>query len=382
MGDNMIPRRKPLAFALLLLVLVPFAISDDKSDKAQKLTDEQRQVLIRNFQSELVFSKCYFPMGKQGLRIENGQVTPSEPEVRQLVADLGPAAKPGDRVKITAIYFKGRSIILELNGGPVKKKKWYERISVESAGGGVRPADKTNDDSLYVNARGSFVALIFKDYIPNITPEQMKQLLSPVFDFNATSAVAVYTASLPPAVQQALKNHKALVGMDREMVTYALGRPPKKYRDRDGETDYEEWIYGEPPNEVQFIRFVGDRVVRIEQMKVDGQKIVRTEKELDLDKGESSAVAAKRTEEQQEDAKKGPSLLKPGEKPVLTNASGGARQSGVPGNPNDRPAQDPTSDRNKGGIDASNPNTLPQPGGVPMPSGGPPTAQGPPIPPQ
>src|SRR5437773_12506230 len=88
--------------------------------------------------------------------------------------------------------------------------------------------------------------------------------------------------TLPPKVRDAIKDHRVLVGMDREMVTYAKGRPPKKIRERDGKTDYEEWIYGDPPQDVEFVRLVGDQVIRIETMKVDGQKIVRTEKEVDI----------------------------------------------------------------------------------------------------
>ena len=30
-----------------------------------------------------------------------------------------------------------------------------------------------------------------------------------------------------------IKNHKVQVGMDKDMVQYALGRPPKRYRDKD-----------------------------------------------------------------------------------------------------------------------------------------------------
>jgi len=38
-------------------------------------------------------------------------------------------------------------------------------------------------------------------------------------------------------------------------------------------------IYGEPPQDVDFVRIASDEVVRVETMKVDGQKILRTEKE-------------------------------------------------------------------------------------------------------
>jgi hypothetical protein len=84
--------------------------------------------------------------------------------------------------------------------------------------------------------------------------------------------------------------------MDREMVTYALGRPPQKYRDKDADgTEYEEWIYGAPPADVQFVRFVGDEVIRIETMKVDGTKVVRTDKEVVLPQ-QQPEVAQKETQ--------------------------------------------------------------------------------------
>ena len=84
-------------------------------------------------------------------------------------------------------------------------------------------------------------------------------------------------------MQEAIKNHQVLVGMDRDMVIYAKGRPPKKIRDKDDSgTDYEEWIYGDPPQEVEFVRFQGASSIGLEIMTVDGQKVVRTEKEVEL----------------------------------------------------------------------------------------------------
>jgi hypothetical protein len=363
----MISYRKPILVALVLALSLPsLASAKDKpnTDKPTKLTDEGRALIIRTFNAEYVFSKRYFPMGKIGLKVnENGVVTPTDGEVRQLVADWGPAAKPGDRVKITNVIFKKNGILFELNGGPVKRKKWYERIQVGSVGGSVAPMDKNpqQQDIENVNARGSYVMLAFKDYVPEMTTQQIKTLLSPVLDFNAATAAEAYLKSQSPIVQDALKNHKALVGMDREMVMYAKGRPPKKYRDRDGDTDYEEWIYGTPPQEVEFVRFVGDRVVRIEEMKVDGQKVVRTAKEVDIDKDISPAALAQKQEPQEQ--QKAPSLLRPGEKTV--QATPGARGAATP-----LPKQtSPSSDPNPSGMpDASQgPPGTGVPGSQPMP---------------
>ncbi|MGE5110547.1 MAG: hypothetical protein ACM3JB_06810, partial [Acidobacteriaceae bacterium] len=171
----MYPHRKAvLAAALLVLAIPSFA-----GDKPPKLTDKNRQLIIRNFNAELVFCHTYFPMGKVGLRITpEGAVTPNPQQVRLMIAQYGPAAKPGDRVKITNVLFKGNAIIFEINGGPVKKKKWYERISVSGMGGEVAPMDKSGDaTNLDVNNRGSYIALQFKDYIPELTGDQIKAML-------------------------------------------------------------------------------------------------------------------------------------------------------------------------------------------------------------
>lgn len=353
------PRRRA-AFAAALIVFSVAAFAGDKNSKSPKLDDNGRAMIIRNFNAELVFVRSYFPMGKVGLKIDQaGKISPGAMEVRQMVAQYGPAAKPGDRVKITNVIFKGNAIIFEINGGPVKKKKWYERISIEGMGGGAAPLDKTGDPtSLDVNNRGSYVALAFKDYIPQLSSDQIKTMLKPVLDFTAMNAAQAYTESLPPIVQQAIKDHRALVGMDRDMVTYAMGRAPRKIRDKDGDTEYEEWIYGEPPKEVSFVRFVGDRVVRIETMKVDGQKEIRTAKEVDLDKGMEAATLAKKqdTQEDKDSKQDAPSLLRPGEKTVTaTNPQarpkntdqtmpGGQRGPSptIPGQPDNMPASDPT----------------------------------------
>jgi hypothetical protein len=124
------------------------------------------------------------------------------------------------------------------------------------------------------------------------------------------------------------------------MVIFAKGRPPKKIRERPEEVEYEDWIYGTPPQDVDFVRFVGDEVVRVETMKVDGQKIVRTEKEVDLAK---PALAAK----QQERPANAPTLRRPGEE----------MPDATPQNPSHVPpiAPAPPPDKSPG------PNWLPSP---------------------
>jgi hypothetical protein len=107
----------------------------------------------------------------------------------------------------------------------------------------------------------------------------------------------------------------------------AKGRPQKKIREKDGELEYEEWIYGEPPHDVDFVRLAGDEVIRLEIMKVDGQKIVRSEKEVDLEQPK----VAKSSTEPAVRAPNAPSLRRPGEEAdPNTPAAGGRAPAPLP----------------------------------------------------
>jgi hypothetical protein len=301
------PRCVPALFAFLLILLAGASGSDQKSSPpAPRISKQTRMDLVRAFNAELVYIRSPFPMGKKGLTLKNGIVSPTGPELQQMIAMWGPAAKPGDQARISNIVIKDDRIHFEINGGPVKKQKWYQRIQIGGSGGmtPVAPSDPN------ANPRGSYVDLVFDRYVPELNPQQLKDLLRPVFDFDAKSAVDAYLETVPPKVKEAIKNHQVLVGMNREMVIYAKGRPPKKVREKDGDIEYEEWIYGEPPKDVDFVRLVGDEVIRVETMRVNGEKVVRTEKEVVL---EPQPSVAKGPEEPAVRPANAPSLRRPGE---------------------------------------------------------------------
>lgn len=273
-----------------------------KGQTTAPITKQTRLELIHTFQDEIIYIRTAFPMGTKGLKVKDGVISPSAEDLQKLISIYGPAVKPGDVGRITAVVVKNDLIHFELNGGPIRKKKWYQHIELGAGGGATAPI---SPDSPTANPRGTFVDLIFDKYVPDLNPQQLKQLLRPVFDFDAKSAEEAFLDSVPPKVKEAIKNHQVLVGMNTEMVIYAKGRPPKKDREKDGDTEYEEWIYGDPPEDVDFVRFVGDEVVRVETMKVDGQKVVRTQKEVEL--APKPAVAAETR------PGSAPSLRRPGE---------------------------------------------------------------------
>jgi hypothetical protein len=77
------------------------------------------------------------------------------------------------------------------------------------------------------------------------------------------------------------------------MVILAKQRPEQKFREKDEKgKDYEEWVYGKPPEEVVFVRFVGDEVTQVKTSKVGGETVVKTEREIDVKDGVASLASA------------------------------------------------------------------------------------------
>lgn len=299
-----------IVFAFCLLS----ALCSADGTPSSQLSEQHRMELIRTFNSDFVYIRTQFPMGKVGLTIKNGKMSPDGQKLNELLAIWGPSVKPGDRAIITRFDLKNDRMHFEINGGPVKKTKWYQHVQVGVNGAGGTPGGGTPDP--INNPRGSYVDVLFDHHLPDLTVEQVKQMLWPVFDFDSKSAVDAYLESVPPKVKEAIKNHQVLVGMNREMVIYSKGRPEKKVREKDGGSEYEDWIYGEPPHDVDFIRVVGDEVVRVETMKVNGEKVLRTEKEVELG-GPTVASAAQKENK----PVKAPTLRRPGEE-APSNGSG------------------------------------------------------------
>lgn len=281
-------------------------VADPIPANAPRMTRETRLQILRDFETQLVYSRTSFPMGTKGLKLKDGVITPNGKDLQQALTIYGPAIKPGDPAHISFVQIKDNHIHFELNGGPIRRQKWYQRVQISGANG---PSMTGPDNSQISNPHGSYLDLYFAKYVPEMTAAQMRQLLYPALDFNARNKEQAYLDTVPPKVKEAILAHHVLVGMNSEMVVHAMGKPPKKVRERDGETEYEEWIYGDPPADVNFVRIVSDQVVRVETMKVGGEKIVRTEKEVVLET-EKEQEAEKQPDEHPANA---PSLRRPGE---------------------------------------------------------------------
>lgn len=110
---------------------------------------------------------------------------------------------------------------------------------------------------------GALIELNFKGTVPDMSADELKQMLAPALDFSRRSPTVMYTETLPKEVQEAIKNHTVTVGMDRDMVLAAKGRPDRKERQRKGRVETEDWIYGTAPARITIVTFEGDKVVKV-----------------------------------------------------------------------------------------------------------------------
>jgi len=301
---------------------------------APHMSKQTRFEIIRDFETQLVYSRTTFPMGSKGLKLQNGTTTPNGQALQQLIALWGPSIKPGDPAHISYVRIKDNVIHFDLNGGPIKRKKWYQHIEISGTGGTPVPLSK---DESTDNPHGSYLEVYFDKYVPELSPAQLRAILYPALDFNAKNREQAYLDTVPPKVKEAIQAHRVLVGMSTEMVLHAKGKPPKKVREKDGDVEYEEWIYGDPPADVDFVRIIGDEVVQIETMKVGGEKIVRTDKEVILPKPEDTEAK----KEEQDRPANAPSLRRPGEDPENAPKPSDRIDQAPPAAPQSTPPSDP-----------------------------------------
>jgi hypothetical protein len=90
-------------------------------------------------------------------------------------------------------------------------------------------------------------------------------LLAPILDFERRSATEHAVEMLPPEIKEAVKEQRAIEGMNRDQVLMALGKPRTKVRETKDGLDEEDWIYGLPPGKVTFVTFANGKVTRVKE---------------------------------------------------------------------------------------------------------------------
>jgi hypothetical protein len=243
-----------------------------------ELDAKTRLELIRLLQAEQGFAMRPFPRGHKGLTLAaNGKLDPAGEGYLSLVTKEGLSAKPGDRVVLSDIKFEHSRIVFELNGGPDPKHRFLRHIQI-GAGPSMNPVVQQGNDQEPMGAR---LSLTFESHVPELTGAQVKALLAPLISFDVKTPIQAFTDTLPPKLKEAILNHHVLVGMSTDMVLFAKGQPESKTREMDGQMPFEEWIYGKPPKDVEFVRINGNRVIRVEVARMGETPVIFTRDEVD-----------------------------------------------------------------------------------------------------
>ena len=247
--------------------------SQSKTAPAAKnttLQEKSKLDLIRYVSGEFARAVKPLPAGKEGFHVTVGKALEIE-QLDRAVATHGPAVSTGDSVQITRLEFRDHQIIVDVNGGGRGKRHWRDHLQIGIGGAGYPPMQTTSTQDQgppgLQPGMGSTIFLEFNKPVPDLTPDELKQLLSPFLNFAKERSAAVqWFDTLPPEMKKAIQDRRPVVGMDREELVAAIGKPDRKVRERDSDgNDIEDWIYGQPPSKTVFVRFMGDHVTSIKQ---------------------------------------------------------------------------------------------------------------------
>lgn len=226
---------------------------------SDKLTEDEKISLVRDLTAEYANAKVAIPRSKKPLEY-NSDGSYDHMAWHDGALTMGQAARLGDKVQITKVSLEGDHIVLELNGGLKSGDHWYNHVQMGVGGVGPQTAPRNQSPSL-----GTSIELNFHKPMENLTAADVKRILSPILDFDKRSATVLYAETLPPEVQKAVKEKRALVGMDRDEVLLAMGHPDHKYRESKDGLETEDWIFGTPPGKIVFVTFDGNKVIKVKE---------------------------------------------------------------------------------------------------------------------
>jgi hypothetical protein len=228
---------------------------------AADLTEQERIELLRGLDAEFATVKDYLPRSKKPLDFNiNGNY--NRDEWAQIGKQNGPAARVGDQIQITKVSIEKDRLIFEINGGIRSGGHWYDHVQ-GGMGGVNQPVYQGGGNS---NASsGTYIQLLFHGPVTAMKSSEIKEILSPVLKFDQRSAAEIYSQQLKPETQKAISEKKAKVGMNRDEVFLALGRPERKLRETNDGVDTEDWIFGRPPGKMVFVTFDGNKVIKVKE---------------------------------------------------------------------------------------------------------------------
>jgi hypothetical protein len=195
-----------------------------------QVPEDNRFEILRTLIADSAASRIIMPLGPDGVQLSaSGEI--DDDSLRDELREEGRSIEVGDIVTITGIRFDDDKVEVELNEGGTRRTSILDRITFSAGGGSstrVRPEDNRP-------ATGSKVVLRFEGKAsPELDSVMLKELLSPVLDFNKQNFMDSGIESLPVEFQEAVRSGEVVIGMDQSTVLMAMGRPNRRVRERVG----------------------------------------------------------------------------------------------------------------------------------------------------
>jgi hypothetical protein len=227
-----------------------------------QISRDAKYEILRTVIADQAAARIALPFGDDGIELsDSGQI--NQAKLDKDLKKNGQSVETGKIVTVTDISFDNDKIAIELDGGGKNKKSFLDRIQV-GMGTGSQTVPVGRDDKT-AKAKGSKIVLRFAKRVPqDLTPAQLREILTPILDFNKRNFMKTGIESLPVEFQEAVKAKEAKIGMDRSTVMMAMGRPDNRFRDP-GNGAYEQWLYYLRGLRALFITFEDNIVVKIVQ---------------------------------------------------------------------------------------------------------------------
>jgi hypothetical protein len=297
------------------------SVTGHADTRQSSLQLKERLEIVRFLDKEFARIVRPLPVEKNGFRY-SPRAPLDEAKLSRAISSHT-TGNPGDTVQITDIRFEQNAIVIEINGGAKGRFRLFDHLhasmgpeSTPNGQGGSAPGQTTSPAPLpgpgsppdsgpdagpgsipgpnpgqgtapppaippasappgtpngtsypQSSSRGATLVLDYGQSIPDMGPDDLKRDLSVFLSFAGEHSAAVnWVDTLPPQFREAIKDRRALVGMNADMVLAALGRPDQKVREtRDDGSETEDWIYGRPPGKTVFVTFLNSKVTRVEQ---------------------------------------------------------------------------------------------------------------------
>jgi len=176
--------------------------SSSGGKRSATLQESSKLELIRYVSGEFAKARKPLPKGKDGFTLVADK--PLDEEALNKAVNLhGAAVNTGDNAQITKLEFHEHSIVVDVNGGGRPKRNWREHLQIGFSGAPLPTSTTTTTQEQgppgFQQGAGGTIYLQFAKGVPDLTPDELKNLLSSFLDFsNVRSASVNWIDTLPP----------------------------------------------------------------------------------------------------------------------------------------------------------------------------------------